>query len=122
MARLLGEIGKAGGAHAFEIAAERGQGEIKREDIVLAEAPLQTERLTHLDQLCRQGARPPFQQAHRLHRQRRGAGNDATAERELAQRAQCRDRVDPRVLGEAPVLGGDQHAAVDRVDRIHSDG
>ncbi len=116
MARLLAEIGEARGPHAFEIAAERRQGQVEAEDLVLAQAPLQAQRLGHLDQLCRQGARPPLQQAHRLHRQGRGAGDDTAAPRELAERAQRGDRVDPRMHGKALVLGGDQHAAVQRID------
>ncbi len=43
------------------------------------------------------------------------------ATHELAERAQHGDRVDPRMPREAPVLGGDQHPQVQRIDPIGLD-
>ena len=114
--RLLAEIGEAGGAHAFEIAAERRQRHVDRQHVVLAQALLQAQRLGDLDEFRRQRPRPPFEQADRLHRQGRGAGDDAAVCHELADGAQHRGRIDAG-MGVEPSYPRRRRASVGKADR-----
>ena len=70
------EIAPAGRADAFEVAAIRRQRQVKREDLVLREAPLDLVRADNLDQLRTDIALARLQHARRLHRDRRPARHD----------------------------------------------
>ena len=117
MRRLLAEIGEARGPHAFEIAAERRQGQVDAED----------------RRPCRAGAPAPAPRRSRRAwpasvRGRRSSRRTACIVRVEAPETTwpCAaswpsarsdgERVDPEMRRETPVLGGDQHAAVERVD------
>ena len=84
LARLLAEIGERRGADAFEIAAVGRERQIKREHLRLAQMPFELERAHHLPQLRRHVAvLARLQQPRHLHGQRRAAGDDVAADREL---------------------------------------
>ena len=74
-ARLLAEIGQRGGAHAFQIAAERRQRQIERQDLVLGIALFQLHRAHHLEQLAADAVAVRLQQPRHLHGQRRAAAD-----------------------------------------------
>ena len=114
--RLLAEIGEAGRAHPFQIAAERRQGEIEIEDLVLGQMQLELKRAAHLHQLRRQPARARLEQPRHLHGEGRGARDDTALARPLRRGAQHRQGVDAGMAREALVLVGDQHAQVERID------
>ncbi len=116
-ARLLAEIGERGGADAFQIAPIGGEAEIEREDLILAELPLDLDRPHHLAQLGHEAALAArLQQAGDLHAQRGGARHDVTVAHELAERAAERQRIDAMVLEEAFVLIGEQEFEEARID------
>ena len=68
-ARLLAEIGKRCGAHAFEIAAKRGEAQVEIEHLILAERVFNLNRAHHLPQLAAKRTRVRFEQARDLHGQ-----------------------------------------------------
>ena len=87
LARLLAEIGERGGAHAFEIAAERRQRQIAVEHAVLGDAVLDLPGAGDLPQLGGEVAVVArFDQPRHLHRQRRAAGDDMAAQARTARR------------------------------------
>ena len=115
--RLLAEIGKACGAHAFQIAAIGRMRQIKIEDLVLRQPPLDLDGARHLQEFRRKRTSlARLDQPRHLHRKRRGAGDDAAVGDELQRRAPHRQRIDAVMLVEAPVLIGDQHAQELRID------
>ena len=116
--RLLAEIGEAGGTDAFEIAAERRQGQVEAEHLVLRHQAFERQRLSHLAEFAQERTRVGFEQARCLHRQGRGTRDDAPADCALDQRARRGERIDTEVPGKAPILGGDQHAAIEWIDII----
>ena len=69
--QLLHDLGDvaAVGAHAFDVAAERRQGQPDIQHPLLAEPRLQLHRPRHLDQLGPQVPRARLQQSRRLHGQ-----------------------------------------------------
>ena len=117
-ARLLAEIRERGRTHAFEIAAKRRGSEIEREHLVFAQRALDLDCAHHLAQLAEQGARARLEQARDLHGERRGAGHVVAVQDELPARAQQRERVHARMLTKAPVLIGEQHIEVARINVI----
>ena len=117
LARLLAEIGERGGAHAFEIAAERRQHQIAIDDAALGEPPLHLPGARHLTQLGGQRALVArLDQPRHLHRQGRAAGDDVAARDPLAGGARHRAPVDAAMRVEAPVLVGEQHREIARID------
>ncbi len=109
MTRLLAEVGQRRGAHAFDVAAERGEAQVKAQDLGLAQLVLELQRANHLPELAGAGALvAAVEQARDLHRQRRAAGNDAAVAREQIARAQEGVEIDAAVLVEALVLEGHQ--------------
>ncbi len=116
-ARLLGEIGERGRAHAFQIAAERRDRHIAVENARLADLMLDLGRPRDLPELGGERALGPrLDQAGDLHGKRRTAGDDMAAKKPLSGRAQKGARIDAAVLIEPPVLIGDQHRKIARVD------
>ena len=91
-ARLLAEPGQRAGPDALEVAAHRHQREVSAQDLGLAHARLELTRTEHLDQLGTQDSGTRLEQAHELHGERRTAGHDVSARRELAERADQRQR------------------------------
>ena len=95
LARLLAEIGERGGAHAFEIAAERRERQIAVEHAVLADRALDLPGARHLPELRRERAlgRGSISRATCM-RQRRAAGDDVAARQPLpgGARQRARDR------------------------------
>ena len=91
-AGLLAEPGEARGAHALEVAAVGGEGEVEPEDRVLVEAALEGEGDAHLAELAAEGAGRAFlEEAGDLHGEGRAAGDDAAGgERPEAARARAR--------------------------------
>ena len=109
MTRLLAEIGERRGAHAFDVAAERGEAQVEAQDLGLATAALELQRAHHLAQLAAAGALvAAVEQARDLHGQRRAAGHDAAVTREQVAGAREGVEVDAAVLVEALVLEGHQ--------------
>ncbi len=80
---LLAEIGERGRAHAFEIAAEWRERQIDRKDVVFRIALFELQRAHHLDELGAEAARTRFEQARRLHGERRRARHDMARARIL---------------------------------------
>ena len=120
--RLLAEVGERGGAHALEVAAERGKPQVKAQDRVLGELALQLQRAQRLAHLAGAGALVlAGQQARHLHGQRRAAGDDAAMAHELPAGTADGDGVDAAVGREAPVLEGQQHGEIARVDLLGLD-
>ena len=116
-ARLLAEIGERRRANAFEIAAIGREAEIERQHLVLGERALELDRAHHLPQLGGEralGAR--LQQPRHLHGDGRAAGHDAAAGDELKRGARHRQRIDAGMRAEAPVLVGQQHVDIARID------
>ncbi len=116
-ARVLAEIGEARGANALDVAAEGGERKVKREDLVLGEAPLQLDGARRLPEL---GAERPLvarlDQPCHLHRDRRTARDDAAVAQRLADGPHHRQRIDAMMRAEAPVLEGEQHLDIARID------
>ncbi len=102
--RLLAEIGQRRGAHALEVAAERRERQIEREDLILRIPLLELHRPHHLEQLGDDAARARLQQARHLHGQRRAARDDAPVARKLHARARHRQRIDAEMIVETLVL------------------
>src|SRR5205807_10393014 len=83
-ARLLAEVHERRGAHAFDVAAEGREIEIERKNLGLAQLALELQRTHHLAQFHREGTLTSrFEEACHLHRQRRGARDDAAIAHEL---------------------------------------
>ena len=117
LARLFAEIGQRSRADAFEIAAEGREREIAVEHARFGEPPLDLPGARHLPELGAEGAIVArFDQPRHLHRQRRSAGDDMAAREPLRRRARHRAPVDAVVLVEAPVLVGEQHREITRID------
>jgi hypothetical protein len=117
-ARLLAEIGQRRRPDAFDIAAERGQLQVKRQDVALSQPPFQRQRDADLAQLARPApGRPILQQARNLHGQRRAARDDPTVAQRLSRGARQRLGSTPAWSAEALVLIGDQHRQIARVHR-----
>ena len=118
--RLLAEIGERGGAHAFEIAAERREREIAVEHARLADRALDCERARDLPQLGGEralGAR--LDEARDLHRQGRAAGDDMAVHQPLSGRragARARRRRDVRRSARPRRRRASRHSA----DRRHA--
>ena len=62
-----------------------------------------------------------LEQTRGLHRQGRGAGYDVAARSELDEGPCSGDRIDAGMPVETPVLGGDQHPAIERIDSLGLD-
>jgi hypothetical protein len=121
-ARLLAEIGERGCAHALQIAAEGGEAQIEPQDGVLGELALQLQRAQRLPHLAGAAALVlAVQQPSHLHGQRRAAGDDAAVAHELPAGAADGDRVDAAMAAETPVLEGQQHGEIARVDLFRLD-
>ena len=107
--RLLAEIGDGGGADTLEIAAERRQRQIKVEDLLLVELPLQLDRAHHLPQFSvDRPLAPRLHQPRQLHGDGRSAGDYMAAGDQLERRARQRQRVDAGMGMESLVLKGKQ--------------
>ena len=120
--RLLAEIGKRGGAHAFEIAAIGRQRQVALEDFALGDAALDLPGAEDLGDLRRNAAAfARLDQAGKLHRQRRAARDDAAIAGELAGGAQQCQRIDTGMIPEALVLIGDEHPDEFRIDLVERD-
>ncbi len=112
------EPGQRPGTNAFQIAAERGQGQPDLQHAAAAVTRLQLQRPHQLDQLGAQGARPGMQQSRRLHRDCGAAGDDVAGPQQLGGGAQQGNRVDPGMQPEAPVFHRDQGIDQDRRDMV----
>ena len=84
---FMPEIGPARRAHAFEVTAIRRQGEVEREDLVLAETPLKLPGADHLDQLGANIAVTRLQHARSLHGECGPAGNNPACHQRVDRRA-----------------------------------
>ena len=85
--RLLAEIGERRRAHAFEIAAERGERQIAVEHARLADLALDLKRARDLPELGGERALASrLDEPRDLHGQRRAAGDDMAADRAIARR------------------------------------
>ncbi len=121
-ARRLAEIGQAGGADPFQVAAEGCAVEVERQDLVLVQPPLQRQRHADLPQLAAPGAGAAIlDQPRHLHGQGRGARDDAAGAQQLPPRAGHGARVDAVMVAKPPVLVADQHLDIGRVHRIEPD-
>ncbi len=122
-ARLLAEVGERRGAHALDVAAERRQPQVQREDLRLRQMVLEPQGA---DDLAHLGAARALvvtlDEAGHLHGQRGGAGNDAAVLDELHGGARQRAHVDAAVIVEALVLEGHEHGEVALVDVGGFDG
>jgi hypothetical protein len=121
--RLLAEIGKRRRPHAFEIAAERSEGEVSIERALLADLALDLKRARNLPELG--GERPlspRLNEACDLHGQGRAAGHHMAAETPLRAGADERADVDAAVFVEPPVLIGDEHREITRIDAVRRRG
>ena len=118
--RLLAEIGEARGADALDVAAIGREHQVEGEDLVLGEARLELLRHQDLAELSVGIAgRRAFDQAGNLHGERRAAGDDpAAGQHELPRGADQRVPIDAVVLGEAPVLVGDEQLEEALVDIV----
>ena len=115
--RLLAEIGERGRPHALEIAAERREHEIAVERPLPSDLALDLERARDLAQFGGDRALGPgLDQPRDLHRQGRAPGDHMAAHQPLRAGANEGAKVDPVVLVEAPVLVGDKHRKVARID------
>ena len=113
------EISIRGGAHPFDIPAERGMVEIERQDLVLAQPPFQRQRHTDLAQLARPASGAALlQQPRHLHRQGRAARHDPATAQRLPRSAQHRQRIDAAMVTEPLVLVPDQHPQIGGIDLI----
>ena len=115
--RLLAEIGERGRAHALEIAAERSQREITVERSRLADVALDLERPRDLPELGGDRALGPrLDQPRDLHGQGRAARHHMAAHQPLRAGANERAKVDAVMLIKPPVLIGDEHRDIARID------
>ena len=121
--RLLAEIGERGGAHAFEVAAERRQPQIEAQDRVLGQPPLQLRARAAPGGSCRRrcararpaaGAPPAWSASSRPRRCAGGATSCQPARPNAP-------GVDAVMRAEALVLEGDQHGEIARVDILDLD-
>ena len=116
--RLLAEIRERGGAHAFEIAAERRQRDVAVEHARLADRALDLLRRAQSGGASpRASARPAARSAARpastasSRRRRHGRARAIARRREASARQST-----PWCVVEAPVLVGDQHREIARID------
>ncbi len=117
--RLLAEIRERRRAHALDVAAERRQREIERKDLVLGQRPLKRARVHDLAKLrLRTARRIALEQPRHLHGQRRTAGDDVPGNKQLTAGPDQRLPIDAVMQSEAPVLVGDKHREVARIDRL----
>ena len=115
--RLFAEIGERGGPHALEIAAEGSKREVTIERPRLADLALDLERARDLSKLGDDRALGPrLDQPRDLHRQRRAAGHHMAAHQPLRAGANEGAKVDAVVLIKPPVLIGDEHRDIARID------
>ena len=115
--RLLAEVGERGRAHALEIAAERSERDISIERSRLADVALDLERPRNLPELGRDCALGPrLDQPRDLHGQCRAARHHMAAHKPLRAGANESAKVDAIVLIKPPVLIGDEHRDVARID------
>ena len=122
-ARLLAEIGERRRAHALDVAAERRQPQVQREDLRLGQMVLEPQGADDLAHLGAAGALVvALDEAGHLHGQRGGAGNDAAVLDELHGGARQRAHVDAAVIVEALVLEGHEHGEIALVDVGGFDG
>ncbi len=118
---LLAEIGEARGAHPFEIAAERGEGEIEVENLGLAEAPLQFDRAHRLPELGRERAfLARFEQARHLHGEGGSPRNDMAGLGKLDRSARQRQRIDAGMAVKTLVLIGFEQGKIARRNIGHA--
>jgi hypothetical protein len=104
-ARLLAEIGQRRGAHAFDIAAIRGELKVEVKDFVLAQPFFQGQGGEHLVQLApRLPRRSAGQQAGDLHGDGGGAGDGPAVADQLERGARQRADIDAAMRAEAAVL------------------
>ncbi len=115
---FLVQIGQACRSQSLEIAAERRQRHIDRQDVVLGQAPLEAQRLCDLDHFRGERSRTRFEQPNRLHRQCRCARDDTEMSDELANGAQDGGGVNAGMAVEPAILGGDKHPQIERIDAI----
>ncbi len=106
--RRYAEPGERAGADSLKVAAERSEGEPDVQHARPAIACFKLHGARHLDQLGADGARARLEQAGGLHGERGAAGDDVPRDEELNCRAEEGDRVDTRVVPEAPVLDRDE--------------
>ena len=113
---FLPEPGKRGGAQPLDIAAERGQRQVKLQDVAFVQPPLQRQREPNLAQFARPATgAAAFEQPRHLHAQRRGARHDAPMRQCLPGGTGHRPRIDPAMPVKSLVLVGQQHRPVERV-------
>ena len=122
-ARLLAEVGERRRAHALDVAAERRQPQVQREDLRLRQMVLEPQGA---DDLAHLGAARALvvtlDEAGDLHGQRGGAGNDAAVLDELPGGARQRPHVDAAMIVEALVLEGHEHGEIALIDVRGFDG
>ena len=107
--RLFAEIGQRCGAHAFEIAAKRRERQIKVEDLVFCQQPLNLNGADDLPEFAGDGALTSrFDQPRHLHRQRRAAGHDPAPRRQLECSAPECEEIDARMREEAAIFRRNQ--------------
>ena len=116
--RRATEIDPGPGPNPLEIAAERRQRQIHRQNFALREAAFQLQGARHLEELAGEGALVRLQQSRRLHRQGRGAGDDTAVNERLPAGPDDGQGIDAGVVLEALVLVGHQHPQVARVDFV----
>ena len=115
--RRHAEPGERAGAHSFQVAAERRQGEPDVEDALPAVAGFELHGAGHLDQFGAEGARSRLEQAGGLHRQRRAAGDDVAGAENLRGGADEGEGIDAGVVPEAAVLDRDEQIGEQRAVR-----
>ena len=116
--RFLVEIGQACRSQALEIAAERRQSHIDRQDIVLPKRrsrPSASAISTSFAASVR-GRRSSSRTVCIV--KCRGAGDDTEICHELADGAHDRGGVDAGMAVEPAILGGDKHPPIERIDAI----
>ena len=106
--RALPEPALRSGLHAHEVCAERRAVEVLRDDPLLRLAPLHLHRQHGLLPLPPERLRMRRDEAHGLHRDRRGAGDAPSAEHVLERGAEGAQGTDPAVRPERTVLGRDE--------------
>jgi len=119
--RLLAEIGKRGGAHAFQVSAHRRQRQVEGEDFAFGIAFLKLQGADDLEELGGHVVAAEIirlQQARDLHGQGGAAADDMPHRNQLQRRTQQRARIDAEMGIEALILISLEHGEIARANLI----
>jgi hypothetical protein len=105
----MAEILNRGCAHSLDVATERGQCQVKRQYLLLADLPLKLDGQKRLFRLSNKSAFVPREETSHLHGERRGSGTRCSIPDELVDGAADRENINPRMPIESLIFIGEKH-------------